>query len=209
MGIKRFAILIFFASLLGLVSCKSKSTGKLYETVKQEVVQKTEDVIFGDDGAPKTVFMYASYNCDFCRYFFSRTYPDLKSNYLDNGKLKLVIKWVDFDDNPQVLYSLQAASCIGRFGVYEKFHQLLLVNPTVVFTEDFAQLVDDIMEDNPEIAECILQNDEYSYLRENVKEFRENKLTGTPTFVLNNHAYSGFISYDNFKKLLEKELDIK
>lgn len=208
MGIKRLAIFLAFISLMGLVSCRSKSAGKSYETIKYEVVQKAGDVIFGDYNATNTVFMYASYNCDFCRYFFSRTYPELKSNYLDNGKLKLVIKWVDFNDNPQVLYSLQAASCIGRFGIYEKYHQLLLVNPEVVFTEDFAQLVDDIMEDNSQIAECILQNNEYAYLRENVKEFRENKLTGTPTFVLNKHAYSGFISYDNFKKLLEKELDI-
>ena len=153
--------------------------------------------------------MYASYNCDFCRYFFSRTYPELKTNFLDKGKLKLVVKWVDFDNNPQVLYSLQAASCIGRFGVYEKFHQLLLVNPTVVFTDNFAQLIDDIMDDNPQIAECILQNNEYEYLRKNVNEFRENNFTGTPTFVMKNHAYKGFISYDNFKKLLEKELDLQ
>lgn len=208
MGIRKLALFAALIGLIGLVSCRSKSSGKSFLTIKNEVEQKTGDVIFGDERAPETVFMYASYSCDFCRYFFSRTFPELKSNYLDNGKLKLVVKWIDFKNNPQVLYSLQAASCIGRFGVYEKFHQLLLVNPEVVFTEDFAQLVDDIMTDNPEIAECILQNDEYAYLRENVKEFREYKLTGTPTFVVNKHAYSGFISYDNFKKLLKKELDI-
>ncbi len=198
-----------FVGLLVLGSCSKKSSDKSFETIKHEVTQKSGDVILSDDSAPKTVFIYASYNCDFCRYFFSRTYPDLKSNYLDNGKLKLVIKWVDFQDNPQVLYSLQAASCIGRFGIYEKFHQLLLVNPGVVFTNDFVELVDDIMEDNSEIAQCILQNNEYEYLRGNVKEFRNNNLSGTPTFVLNNHAYSGFISYDNFKKLLKKEFDIE
>lgn len=198
-----------FVGLLVLGSCSKKSSDKSFETIKHEVTQKSGDVILSDDSAPKTVFMYASYNCDFCRYFFSRTYPDLKSNYLDNGKLKLVIKWVDFQDNPQVLYSLQAASCIGRFGIYEKFHQLLLVNPGVVFTNDFVELVDDIMEDNSEIAQCILQNNEYEYLRGNVKEFRNNNLSGTPAFVLNNHAYSGFISYDNFKKLLKKEFDIE
>lgn len=200
-----------FTVLLGVtfVSCQSNMSRKSFETIEKKIVQKTGDVVFGDDAAPKTVFMYASYNCDFCRYFFSRTYPDLKTNFLDAGKLKLVVKWVDFTDNPQILYALQAASCIGQFGIYEKYHQLLLVNPDVVFTEDFALLIDDIMEDNRNIAECILQNDEYAYLRENVREFRENNFTGTPTFVLNNHAYTGFISYNNFKKLIEKELDLQ
>ena len=194
---------------VALVSCQSNKSNKSFETTENAVVQKTGDVVFGDDAAPETVFLYASYNCDFCRYFFSRTYPELKTNFLDNGKLKLVVKWVDFTDNPQILYALQAASCIGQFGIYEKYHQLLLVNPDVVFTEDFARLIDDIMEDNPQIAACILQNDEYAYLRENVKDFRENNFTGTPTFVFNNHAYSGFISYNNFKKLIEKELDLQ
>lgn len=200
-----------FAVLLGVtfVSCQSNMSRKSFEPIEKKIVQKTGDVVFGDDAAPKTMFMYASYNCDFCRYFFSRTYPDLKTNFLDAGKLKLVVKWVDFTDNPQILYALQAASCIGQFGIYEKYHQLLLVNPDVVFTEDFALLIDDIMEDNRNIAECILQNDEYAYLRENVREFRENNFTGTPTFVLNNHAYTGFISYNNFKKLIEKELDLQ
>lgn len=200
-----------FTVLLGVtfVSCQSNMSRKSFETIEKTIVQKTGDVVFGDDAAPKTMFMYASYNCDFCRYFFSRTYPDLKTNFLDAGKLKLVVKWVDFTDNPQILYALQAASCIGQFGIYEKYHQLLLVNPDVVFTEDFALLIDDIMEDNRNIAECILQNDEYAYLRENVREFRENNFTGTPTFVLNNHAYTGFISYNNFKKLIEKELDLQ
>ncbi len=207
---KNFLIyLLMITGFLSLDSCRSKPKVKPFETISNNVEQKTEDVVLGDDSAPKTVFMYASYHCDFCRYFFSRTYPDLKTNFLDNGKLKLIIKWVDFDENTQVMYALQAASCIGRFGVYEKFHQLLLVNPDVVFTEDFAHLVDGIMEDNSEIAQCILQNNDYEYLRSNVSEFRENDLNGTPTFVLNNHAYSGFISYENFKKLLQKELNIE
>jgi protein-disulfide isomerase len=205
--IRKWIFFTVILSLLVLGSCRTKS--KPFEVLSNHVVQDMEDVVFGDDAAPHAVFMYASYHCDFCRYFFSRTYPKLKKNYLDNGKLKLVIKWVDFQKNEQVLYALQAASCIGRFGVYEKYHQLLLVNPEVVFTEDFDQLIDDIMEDNSEIAQCILENNDFKYLCNNVMEFRKNRLKGTPAFVLNEHAYSGFISYDNFVKLLLKEFNIQ
>ncbi len=199
---------ILIAGIFFLVSCQSNSAKMKGQLLTHKVEQKEEDVVFGDFVASQTIFLYASYDCDYCRYFFSRTYPDLKTNFLDNGKLKLVVKWVDFDENQQMMFALQAASCIGRFGVYEKYHQLLLVNPAVVFTEDFTQLIDDIMEDNSEIAECILNNTDYEYIRSNVNEFRENKLTGTPTFVMNNHAYSGFISYENFKKLIDKEFNL-
>jgi protein-disulfide isomerase len=199
---------IIFVGILLLVSCKSNPTEIKGQVLANKVEQKEEDVVFGDYSAPQTIFMYASYNCIYSRYFFSRTYPELKTNFLDNGKLKLVVKWVDFTDNQQMMYALQAASCIGQFGVYEKYHQLLMVNPDVVFTEDFAQLIDDIMQDNSEIAECILNDTNFEYIRSNIKEFRENKLTGTPTFVLNNNAYNGFSSYENFKKIIEKEFNL-
>ncbi len=205
--IQKFTRFVIIIGVLFVFSCKT-SPEKKTQVLANKVEQKAEDVVFGDDAASKTVFLYASYNCDYCRYFFSRTYPELKTNFLNKEKFKLVVKWVDFSENPQILYALQAASCIGRFGVYEKYHQLLLVNPSVVFTEDFAQLIDDIMQDNSEIAECILNNNNYEYIRSNIKEFHENKLTGTPTFILNNHAYSGFISYENFKKILKKEFNL-
>jgi len=195
-------------TLLILAACHSGKTEQQSITLKNPVQEQEGDVVFGAETAPFTVFMYASYHCTYCRYFFSKTFPELKTNFLDKGKVKLVIKWVDFQDNPQVLKALQAASCISRFGEYEKYHELLLVNPDVVFTEDFDLLLDDIMQRNESIAECILNDPEYTYLRSNVKEFRENNLSGTPTFILNKQAYSGFISYENFVKLLNKEFKI-
>lgn len=193
--------------LMFLVSCHSQSGDQSLISIKTDVSEKTEDVVFGAEDATNAIYMYASYHCNFCRYFFSRTFPELKSNFIDKGKLKLVVKFVDFDENPQIMKALQTASCISRFGVYQKYHELLMVNPDVVFTEDFAELVDEIMQNNPEIEECVLSDPEFTYLKSNVKEFRENNLSGTPTFIINKHVYSGFISYENFVKLIEKEFE--
>ncbi len=200
-------LISIFAFLL-VAACHSGESERQSSTLKNPVSEQDGDVVFGAETAPFTIFMYASYNCTYCRYFFSKTLPELKSNFLDDGKVKLVVKWVDFQDNPQVLKALQAASCISRYGEYEKYHELLLVNPDVVFTEDFDLLLDDIMQNNEHIAECILNDPEYSYLRSNVKEFRENNLNGTPTFILNKQVYNGFISYENFVKLLNKEFKV-
>jgi len=186
------------------VSCGEKQKSKPVE-LDAPVAEKAQDVVFGEADAAHTIFMYASYQCDYCRYFFSRTYPQLKADYLDKGKLKLVVKWLDFGQRPQMLKALQAASCISHFGVYDKFHKLLVVNPDVIFTAKFDELVDDIMMHNDLIAECMLDNDNYAYLKENVQEFRALKLTGTPTFVFNNRAYTGYFAPDNFEKIIDKE----
>ena len=200
---KLVTLLILFSAFVWN-GCKNEKSATLIEN---EVVEKAEDVVFGSPSAETTVFMYASYNCTYCRLFFSETLPDLQEKYLRPGKLKLVVKFFDFGNNSAVLRSLQAASCISRFGDYEKFHPLLMVSPDVVFTKDFDQLLDDIMEDNSEIAECILHNNNYEYLRSNLSEFKANELTGTPTFVFGKMAFRGFLSIEEFEKILKKEFN--
>ena len=56
------------------------------------------------------------------------------------------------------------------------------------------------------VAECMLGGDAANYLLANTLEFNQFKLTGTPTFVINQQVYKGFKPYKVFKELIEKEL---
>jgi len=203
-GIVLVSLLLFS---LAFNACKNANTSRKGKELEHTVSEKDEDVLIGSPAAERTVFMYASYNCTYCRLFFSQTLPEIEKNYLNPGAVKLVIKFLDFTENPEVLMALQAASCISRYGIFEKFHPLLLVDPDVVFTEDFDLLLDDIMEDNSEIAACILENNNFEYLRSNLNEFRSNGLKGTPTFVFNNKAYNGFLSFEEFEEILKNEFN--
>lgn len=200
------ALVLLVAVLLGACSHPNKTAE--FQVVEPPV-EHENDVVFGAPDAAHTIFMYASYHCNYCRYFFSRTFPKLKEEYLDTGKLKLAVKWLDLSDRPEILNALQAAVCIGKYGVYEKYHELLLVNPDVVFEPEFQELLDDIMQHNEAIAECMLHNNDYHYLRSNVAEFRNRKLAGTPSFVLDDHAYSGYLSFESIEALIAKEFESK
>lgn len=202
--IKYRAGVILLVLILLVCSCGSKKE-KRYSEVVNSIEQKPEDVIFGNDTVSNTIFLYASYNCRYCRYLFKRTFPQLQEKYLDKGLVKVVVKWVDFGEDPNSLYALQAASCIYRYGYYDKFHELLLTNPSVIVSEDFRVLLDDIMTENNEIAECVLFSNSYSYLKANVTEFRANKLSGTPCLVMNKHAYGGFISFEDLEIAMKSE----
>ncbi len=169
------------------------------------MVQSYEDVVFGNDSSANTIFLFASYDCKYCRYLFLKTFPELKEKYLDSGLAKVVVKWVSFGENPSSLYALQAASCIAQYGSYDKFHELLLTNPSVIVSEDFRELIDDIMAENYEIAECIVSNKDFSYLKENVRLFRENNLSGTPCLIINNRVYSGYRPFKELDVILKEE----
>ena len=199
-------IVITSVCLFLVIGCKNKSTLR-YRNLESEISQHAEDVVFGNDTCSSTLFLYASYNCQYCRYLFSMTFPELTERYLDKGLLKVVVKWVDFTENPRIMEALQAGSCIYQFGKYQKYHDLLLANPNVIGTEDFQELLNDIMAKNETIAQCILNNNDYKHLKENLKEFRAYKFSGTPTMVINKHVYKGFMTFEKLDEMLKRELN--
>ncbi len=208
MKILQVVYYLFFIVTIALVSCNTEKKEQVVE-IRKPLIQKSNDIVFGKDSASNIIFLFASYNCKYCRYLFLNTFPELREKYLDKGLIKIVVKWIDFGENEESLYALQAASCIYQFGVYDKFHELLLTNPSVIVSEDFQYLVDDIMAENSDIAECILSNKDYTYIKENVREFRKNNLKGTPCFVINKKVYSGYRSFKELDKILKKEFNFK
>ncbi|WP_163715714.1 thioredoxin domain-containing protein [Mangrovibacterium lignilyticum] len=195
-------LLLFAAGACTNADKTGKPSGKIVNVTDRE-----EDVVFGDVKAPQEIIMYSSYDCKFCRKFFATTYPELREKYLDTGKVKLVVKWLDFGERPEMLNALQAASCISRFGVYEKFHELLNFNPAVVYTPEFEELLGDIMQRNQFIAECIVNNNNYEYLKSNLREFSENEIPGTPAFILNTNIYTGYRSFDRLESIMINEFE--
>ena len=176
------------------------------QKVKTEIYEHELDIVYGADTAELTVFLFSNYSCSFCRKFFAFVYPKLKEEYIDKGKVKLVVKPVDLTNNENVINSLKIAACINEYGKFDKLNKLLLFEPQVVYTKEFSDLIDEFIEKDEYVAECMLGGESDEYIVENILNFKALKLTGTPTFIINNKIYKGYSDYDNFKKLVEKEL---
>jgi len=171
-----------------------------------EIFEHELDIVYGSDSADLTIFLFSNYSCSFCRKFFANVYPKLKEDYIDKGKVKLVVKPVDLTNNENVINSLKIAVCINEYGKFEKLNRLLLFEPKVVYNEEFSELIDEFIEKDEFVAECMLGGESDEYIVENILSFKALKLTGTPTFIINNKIYKGYRDYENFKKLIEKEL---
>ena len=50
------------------------------------------EIIIGDVNAPVTIVEYASLTCNHCAAFHSSVLPQLKKNYIDTGKVRLVFR---------------------------------------------------------------------------------------------------------------------
>lgn len=212
MKLKKVSFLVFvlIAIILLIVAYKlfiNKSFFKKYQRTEIEIYEQDLDIKYGSDTADLTIFLYSSYNCSFCRKFYTEVYPILKTEYIDKGKVKLVVKLLDFSNNESVENSLKIAVCINKYGDFEKLNELLITEPKVIYTNEFDVIIDEFVEKDEFVAECMLGGESDKYILNNKMEFKNSNFTGTPTFVINNKIYKGYIKYSDFKNLVEKELE--
>lgn len=164
------------------------------------------DIIFGDDSAQLTVIMYSSYQCNFCRKIFNEVLPLLKTEFIDNKRIRFVVKPIELAPSKLSYNALKTVVCINKYGNIKKLHELLLLDPQVVYTREFEQVTEEFIEQDPFVAECMLNGEAENYLKTNDSIFLQLGLTGTPAFIINNKVYKGYHDYSEFSEIIEKEL---
>ena len=65
----------------------------------------------GKDDAKVTIVEYASMTCPHCAHFHATTLPELKTKYIDTGKVRLILREFPFDPRAEAGFML--ARCAG------------------------------------------------------------------------------------------------
>lgn len=198
-----FVILIVL-KLVQYYSDKSSSNNIAHPLEQTEL-----DIVFGNENAQLAVFMYSNYSCNFCRQFFTEVYPQLQDEFINNSKVKLIMRLAVKTNNIDLLNSLKTAVCIAKHGNFSYLHQLLLADHMVVFSNEFRSMIDEFIDSDEIVAECILGGEAEAYLLQNLTDFNSYGFKGTPTFVIGKKVYSGYREYPDFKAIIEKHLNSK
>lgn len=170
-----------------------------------EIADSEFDIRHGTDTARLTIYMFASYTCRHCRAFLNIDLPKLQNRYIDNGLVRLVIKPIDLSENPDMMMALQLAACLNRNGNADDMQELLFSDPFAVYSDEFRQMIDDVVNSNPILAECLLADD-FEYIKKNNLLFSATSSKGTPIFVIAGHLYGGRRDVDRFCEIIDYEL---
>lgn len=201
-----FIAFVISITIIAILICWKSDFQRKNQRVEVGLIEKELDIVYGSESAQLTIFLFSSYSCSFCRKFFENVYPELKNNYIDKGIVRLIVKPVALTNNESVINSLKIAVCINRYGNFDNLNKLLLIEPKVVYTEEFKDVVDELVQKDLFVAECMLGGESENYIKKNAIDFKRLKCTGTPTFVINNKIYKGYLEYDKFIKIVEREL---
>ncbi len=105
------------AAIITLTACEEPNTVAPYTVVPIQPFLGAP--ILGDPNAPVELKEYASTTCGHCRAFHEEVFPELKTRYIDTGKVKL--HWVVLPTQPEgiSLAGAAIARCAGESRYFE------------------------------------------------------------------------------------------
>lgn len=84
-----------------------------------------DDPVLGKDDAPVTLIEFVDYQCPFCKRFFDQTFSQLKTEYVDTGKVKIVMRDFPLSFHQNAQKASETTECAEEGGKFWKMHDLL------------------------------------------------------------------------------------
>jgi len=148
---------------------------------------------------------YSSASCPFCARYHSDTFPSIKSEFIDSGKITYVYK--HFIRNDVDLLAANAMECAGEQGKFFEYMDLVYVNQNLLGqTASYITWAEQLALDVASFSTCFEEGRYSAKASANTQEGQLNGITGTPGFLINNRLIAGAQPFANFKSAIEAEL---
>ncbi len=203
-------------------------------TQQQAVPQPTEDTtpkqvsvdddpVLGDKNAPVTLVEFSDYECPFCKRHFDQTFSDLKKDYIDTGKVKLVFRDLPLPfHDPMATKEAVGANCAREQGgdtTYFKFHDEMFKRTTSngngLSDDKVKTIAVDLGLNTASFNSCYDAQKSKDEVQKDSSDANSVGATGTPTFFIGKSSTSGTITgtklvgaqpYTAFKTIIDQQL---
>jgi protein-disulfide isomerase len=169
------------------------------------------DMILGQANAPSAIVEYASFTCPHCANFHETVLGQLKKNYIDTGKVRLVYREVYFDK-----FGLWAGM-VARCGGPEKYFGIsdILYNTQAdwLAPREDAGIASNLRKIGLKAGigadplDACMKDD--AMAKAMVATYQANatkdEINSTPSFIIDGEKYSN-MSYEEFAKVLDEKL---
>ena len=166
-----------------------------------------DDLVIGDINAPVTIIEYSDFECPYCARFYNGAYQEIKTKYVDTGKVKIIYK--DFPltrIHPNAQKAGEAVHCSMEQGKGLEMHDRIFETSASPTVDNLKKWAVEIGLNSAEFDEC-LDSDKYAEeVLADQQEGVEAGVTGTPSFIINGQSLSGARPFADFERIIEAEL---
>ena len=166
------------------------------------------DKVLGDADAPVTIVEYASMTCGHCANFHRNTLPEIKKNYIDTGKARLIMREFPFDPRAEAGFMLARCADDKYFAMVDVLFQQSGNWVPVDDARGALLQISRLAGFSQESFEACLTNQQ---LLDDVRAVRQRGATdfgvdATPTFFINGNKYSGALTVAEMSAIIDSML---
>jgi protein-disulfide isomerase len=164
------------------------------------------DIALGAKDAPVTIVEYASMTCPHCAAFHANTFPELKSKYIDTGKVRFIFR--EFPLDPPAAAASMLARCAGDDKRNAIVDLLFAQQKNWAYTDKPLEALSNLLKQTGMTQsgfEACLNNQELYNKIVKVHDQAAEKfgVTATPTFFINGKKANGEMPLDALAKLID------
>lgn len=168
-----------------------------------------DDPVLGKADAPITLVEFTDYQCPFCGRHFTQTHGQIKKDYVDTGKVKLVMRDFPLSFHPNAQKAAEATECADDQGKFWEMHDMIFEKQgewsgSADAVGMFKKYAADLKLTPAKFGSCL---DDGTYAEEVKKDMADGSaagIDGTPGFWIlgpngKNQKISGAYPFDTFK----------
>ncbi|MGA7750123.1 MAG: DsbA family protein [Gallionella sp.] len=146
--------------------------------------------VLGKSDAPLTMVEFTDYQCPFCGRFETTTFPDIKKNYIDTGKMRLIVRDLPLEGlHPFAVKAAQAVHCAGDQGKFWEMKDLLFKNQNKLDADSLTgYATKDLALNADTFKSCMANGKHLKEIGDEAKYAQSLGITGTPTFIIGKSA---------------------
>jgi protein-disulfide isomerase len=171
-----------------------------------------DDMVLGNASAPVTLVEYASSTCPHCAEFHETSWEQLKTTYIDTGRVRFVFR--EFPTPPPAIAvaGFQLARCGGatpeqyftRVGeLFRQQHAMFATGSIEGVRAKLIEIGGAAGLSEQQVTDCINDQSGAERIRRLVEAGQRDGVTGTPTFVINGTKFEQAPTYENLSRALD------
>jgi len=163
-----------------------------------------QDHIEGDMNAPVTLIEYSDFQCPFCGNFARQILPELRTKYIDTGKVRLVFRHFPLSTScntalstnlhPEACNAARAAECAADQNLFKQYHDELFLDDsrrTAMSTANLKQYGTNVGVDQTTFDACVDGTSKANRVAADVASGIALGVTATPTVFVGAQKISG------------------
>jgi protein-disulfide isomerase len=137
----------------------------------------------GAADAPLTLLEFTDYQCPYCSRFTTQTLPQIASEYIDTGKVRLVLVDMPLESiHDKAFKAAEVTHCAADQGKFWEMHDRLFANQNAL--EPWTAHATELGLDVTAFEECVSSDRHAASVRADLALAEKAGASGTPSFVL-------------------------